>query len=146
AHHDEADRVAVANLQFALSDAGRVGRYRNTCVLFAGSVKCLPSVLLSGCEDVAEVVAGAPTQRERVAYLTTAVGSMHGTGALDAEGRAALVDELSRLTDGESLRGLESLVTFSATAQHSPEDPKGLVLLHRFGDRPDYWGHLTDQL
>ena len=146
AQHDRPDRERVAALQLALRDAARVGRYRNTCVIIAGQTTGIPPVLLSGSEEIGVVNMGAPTRAERAHFLQASIGSMHAADGLAEEGRGELVHELASLTDGESLSTLDSLVCFSQFGRHSVLQPRLLVNLHRFGDRPDYWTHLAPQL
>lgn len=147
AHHDQPDRVRIAGLQLALRQAARVGRYRNTCILIAGELQSIPSVLLSGCEDIRTIEVEAPARDERIAYLRTMIGSMHGAELLSNEtAREAIAGELALLTDGDSLRTLDSLATFSSSGKRSILTPLSLVNMYRFGERPDYWGHLRPRL
>jgi hypothetical protein len=146
AHHQQVDRDRVAGLQLALRGAARVGAFRNTCVMTAGLATAVPSVLLAGSEDLATIEMGTPSRRERAALLDVRIDEMHGAGALsDAERRRA-VDQLARLTDGESLRLVDSLAAFSRLGRHDLGRPRALLHLYRFGDRPDYWSHLRSQL
>jgi len=142
AQHDQPDRERVAGLQLGLREAPRVGRYRNTCVMIAGQAGGIPPVLLAGSEEISVIDMGAPSRAERVDFLRSALPSMHGACDLDAPTGDLLIGELAGLTDGDSLRSLESLAAFSQGGQHSVLQPRRLVNLHRFGDRPDYWSHL----
>jgi AAA domain (Cdc48 subfamily) len=148
AHHDQPDRLRVATLQMALRQAARVGTYRNTCVLIAGQSRAVPSVLLAGCEDIGRVNVEAPNRAERAALLGALLPTMHGYEALviDPVRRAAVVEELAQLCEGDSLRALESLAWFSASGRHSVLEPRALVSLFRFGERNDYWAYLRPKL
>lgn len=146
AHHDLVDRERIANLQLALRDAKRVGRYRNTCALFAGDASRVPPVLHADLDDVVLLDIEAPTQDERVAYLGTLLPMMAGGDDLPPEDGKVVVNRLASLTDGESLQYLASLSTFSRASGIRVDDPRALIGSHRFGDRPDYWSGLLPRL
>ncbi len=149
AHHDRLDRDRVAALQMALRHAARVGTFRNTCVLLAGERESIPSVLVAGCQDIAQLSLSAPSRTERLAFIQGALPRMHDGDTLaqawpDRADR--VVEDLATLTDGETLRTLDSLAAFSAAARLSVVEPRSLVYAHRVGDRIDYCTHLLPQL
>jgi energy-coupling factor transporter ATP-binding protein EcfA2 len=147
AHHDQPDRDRIARLQLAMREAQRAGRYRNTCILLASRIEAVPSVFLAGTEEVGVVDLMPATRAERAHLLRSAIGQMHGADELTTDAaRAALADEIASLTEGATLRSLESLVTFSVAARLSVLQPRELVDRHRFGDRPDLWEHLRPLL
>ncbi len=146
AHHDELDRERVANLRLGLDNASRAGRYHNTCVLLAGDNTAVPPVLLAGAESVEIVDVPAPSLPERAALLRSDFDSLPGVADLPHTERAEIIDKLSLLTEGDTLRHLESLMAFSRTSNLPPSEARTLVTLHRFGDQPDYWSDLTPRL
>ena len=103
AHHDRLDRDRVAALQMALRHAARVGTFRNTCVLLAGERESIPSVLVAGCQDIAQLSLSAPSRTERLAFIQGALPRMHDGDTLaqawpDRADR--VVEDLATLTDG----------------------------------------------
>lgn len=144
AAHDRPDRERVALLQLALREAATVDGHRNTCILLAGMPGSIPAVLLAGSEEIGHLDMAAPSRAEREVVLTAALDGMAGTDQLDGDGSRQIVRELASLTDGDTLRSIESLAAFSAAGDHSALDPRRLVHLHRFGDQIDHWEHLRE--
>ena len=146
AHHDVPDRTRVATLQLALAEAASNGEFANTCVLLAASAAQVPEVLRAGTERLATIEVGAPSRNERQCFLRSQVPCMHGLDGLDASELDSVVEVLTRLTEGDTLRSIESLARFSRAAHIDANDPRHLLRRHRFGEIPDYWGAVRQDL
>jgi len=145
-HHDVPDRTRIATLQLALAEATTNGTFGNTCVLVAASAADVPGILRAGSERLAVVDIGLPIRAERQHYLLAQVPQMHGVAHLDNAQIGDLVKNYCRLTEDEPLRGIESLTRFSRAARVDATDARNLLHRHRFGEAPDYWSAVRQDL
>ena len=146
AHHDMPDRTRMAALTLGLAEATTNGTFRNTCVLVATSPNDMPTMLRSGSERLAVVDVGLPLREERKHYLGVSVPKMHGVARLSRTEIDDLVEDYSRLTEDEPLRGIESMTRFSHAVRIDATEPRTLVHRHRFGETPDYWSAVREDL
>jgi len=139
AQHDVPDRIAVATLLLALTEARTNGVLGNTIVALASSPADVPAVLRSGPSGLALVEIGGPLGVERLHFLRGRVPEMHGVGQLEDADVRELVDTYYRLTDNETLLGVESMVRFSQATRVDATDARYLLHRFRFGETADYW-------
>jgi energy-coupling factor transporter ATP-binding protein EcfA2 len=145
--HGEADRGRVGTLLRGLNDAARVGRYRNTCVLFAPRSDALPRELLDACQTFATVDVPVPSRTERRALLELGLADGTGRSPERHEVSPEATDRLAVLTEGDSLATLDAMLHYAERVGDDGSDPRRLVSSFRHGrQRPDPWGDFRRQL
>jgi len=143
--HDVPDRTRVATLDLAITEAASNGLFRNTCVLIAPQPSDVPEVI-RGTSRLALVHLGQPERTERRHFLAQQLSHMHGLATADAAALGDLADTYARLTEGFSLRDIESLARYSGAMRVDASDARQLMHRHRFGETPDYWDAVRTDL
>ncbi len=143
--HDLPDRTRVAALELAMADASKNGLFRNTCILLAPQANDVPEVI-RGAQRLTHVHIGRPDRSERRHFLLGQLPHMHGGDTLDEVSVNQLADTYARLTDQHSLLEIESLAAYSTVMRIDVTDARRLLHTRRFGEMPDYWGHVRTGL
>lgn len=142
--HDVPDRARVAALRRAIGSATTNGLFRNSCVLLASDVGAIPQVVR--CTDRLDLIPiGLPGPAERHHLISRRLPDMFDIDT-DPGDRAALERQFVRLTDGYSLLEIDSLARYSQVMRLDAKEPRALLHRHRFGETPDHWASVKDDL
>ncbi|MEV6926129.1 AAA family ATPase [Dactylosporangium sp. NPDC051485] len=141
---DEHHRANVAHLRHMLTEAAVAPcgpGLRNVVVLVVRDLGELPAWLTER-PDVAAVLAERPGPAERADVLAGQIGRFHRAVEAPAAVLHQAVATLANLTDGMTVRDIQTLEVTSRLTGIGPGAPRRLVARHRFGVRDDPWEQL----
>ena len=128
--------------QAAFLHKGVLAGRKNTLVIVAGQLGCLPPWLYHENPFVALVQVGRPRLEERATFIRTYLARFEGGRDLPPPKQDEVVRDFADLTDGLTAWDLEAIRRTSLVEHMTVERPRVLVDYYKYGQRDDPWERL----